>query len=91
MVCRSVCQSVCHDHEPCEICWTDRDAVWAVDSDGSKKHVLDGVHIVATWWIQLNCPRAAAMRPFCQITLTTCLLSNYYGVVFVFVDLYRWC
>jgi len=30
----------------------------------------------ANWWIPLNRPCAAAMRPFCQMTLTTC----YYNV-----------
>ena len=37
-----------------------------------RKHVLDGVHIGAAWRIRLNRPCAAAMRPFCQITLATC-------------------
>jgi len=31
-----------------------------------------GVHIGATWRIQLNCLCAVAIRPFCQITLNTC-------------------
>ena len=31
------------------------------------KHVSDGVHIDATWRIQLNCPCAAAMRPYVQL------------------------
>jgi len=31
------------------------------------------VHIGATWRMRLNRPCAAAMRSFCQITLTTCL------------------
>jgi len=31
-----------------------------------------GMHIGVTWRIRLNRPCAAAMRPFCQITLTTC-------------------
>jgi len=30
-----------------------------------------GVHIVATWRIRLNRPCAAAMRPLCEVTLTT--------------------
>jgi len=36
------------------------------------------VHIGATWVIRLNRACAAAMRPFCQITLTTCyvLIDN---------------
>ena len=37
--------------------------------------MLDGVHIGATWRIRLNRPRAAAMRPFGQITLTTYFLT----------------
>ena len=43
---------------------------------GQRKHVLDGLHIGATWRIQLNRPCVAVMRPFCQITLTTCY--NFY-------------
>ena len=39
---------------------------------GPRKHVFDGVHIGAIWQIRLNHPRAAVMRYFCQITLTTC-------------------
>ena len=31
-------------------------------------------HIGATWRIRLNRPRVAVMGPFCQITLTTCLV-----------------
>jgi len=30
---------------------------------GPKKHVLDGIHIGATWRILLNRPCAAAIRP----------------------------
>ena len=41
-----------------------------------KKNVLDGVHIGATWRIRLNHPCAAAMRPFCQIALTTCWIVD---------------
>jgi len=43
---------------------------------GPRKHILDGGYIGATWGIRLNRPCAAAMLPFCQITLTTCL-SNW--------------
>ena len=35
-----------------------------------------GVHIGATWRIRLNRPCAAAMRQFCQITLTTCYCGH---------------
>jgi len=38
------------------------------------KHVLGGVHTGAIWRIILHLQRAAAMRPFCQITFTTCYL-----------------
>jgi len=33
----SVCLSVCHDRESCKNWWTDRDAVWVVDSGGPKE------------------------------------------------------
>jgi len=39
---------------------------------GPRNHVLGGVYTGASWRIPLNRPCAAAMRPFCQITLTTC-------------------
>ena len=32
-----VCRSVCHDREPCKNGWTDRDAIWDVDSGGPKE------------------------------------------------------
>jgi len=34
--------SVGHTHEPCKNGCTDRDAIWGVDSDGPKNHVLGG-------------------------------------------------
>jgi len=30
--------SACHDREPCEKGWTDRDTVWDVDLGGPRKH-----------------------------------------------------
>jgi len=42
---------------------------WLWTRVGPRKHG-------ATWWIPLNRPCAAAMRPFCQIVLTTC----YYNI-----------
>jgi len=54
-------------------------AVWAVDSGmNPTKYVLGGVLTGATWRIQLNSQYAAAMRSFCQITLTTCYYYYYY-------------
>ena len=52
--------------EPCNG-WTDRDALSVLNLDGPKE----------TWACtltpsEMNRPCAAAMRPFCQITLTTC-------------------
>jgi len=44
----------------------DRHAVQVVDSGGPKEAC-----ITATWRIRLNHPCVAAMRPFCQMTLTT--------------------
>jgi len=61
--------------ELCENSSTDRVAVRVVDFVGRRKHVLGGVHTGATWRIPLNHPCAAAMQPFCQIALTTCLKS----------------
>jgi len=50
--------------------WTDRefqDAVRVVDYGGPKAALLDGVLTWATWRIRLNCPCAAAMRPFVKL------------------------
>jgi len=33
-----VCLSVCRNHEPCKNSSTDRDAIWGVDSGGSREH-----------------------------------------------------
>ena len=34
---------------------------------GQGNHVLDGVHIDATWRIRLDRPCAAAMRPYVKL------------------------
>ena len=43
-----------HDRKPCINGYTDQDAVWDVDLHGShsRNHVLDGVHMGATWRIR---------------------------------------
>jgi len=46
-----------------------------------------GVHIGSTWRIRLNRPCAAAMRPFCQITLTACYVIGQ-TIIFLPCDLY---
>jgi len=38
---------------------------------------VPGVHTGATWRIRMNRPGAAAMRPVCQITLTTCCCTGF--------------
>jgi len=42
---------------------------------GPRKHVLDGVHTGATWWIPLN-RMCSGDEAFCEVTLTTCTLSS---------------
>jgi len=44
---------------------------------GPRKHAVGGVHIGATWQVPLNRTYAVTMRPFCQITLTTCYFTEY--------------
>jgi len=44
--------------------------------------VLGGMHTGATWRTPLNRPCAAAMRSFCQITLTTCF-TYLYTLIFI--------
>ena len=44
---------------------------------GARKHVLDGVHSGATWRILLNRPCVVAMRPFRQITMSTCCMLSW--------------
>jgi len=75
VVCRSVCLSVglsiCHTSESCKNGWTDRDAVWDVDSGGAVhwRHLANTI---------LNSPGAATMRPpaCCPIALTTCFTGH---------------
>jgi len=42
---------------------------------GPRKHVLDGVHIGATWQIRLNRPCTATMRPFVKLLWPLVILS----------------
>ena len=51
VVCRSACHSSCAKNG-----WTYRDAVWVLDSGGSKKACVTWGHIGATWRIRLNHP-----------------------------------
>jgi len=67
-----VCQSVCRTSEPCRNGWTGRDAVWDLDSGGSKEACIGG----GAHWRKL----ANTNEPFmcggnaacCKILLTTC-------------------
>jgi len=64
-------QSICH--LGCGVC------TWM----GQRKRKFSRIHQVApmgghigtTWWIWFNFSSMAAMRPLCQITLTTCFLT----------------
>ena len=63
----------------CELCkngWTNRDAIWGYGLWWAQENVLEGVHIFHTRRIRINRPCVAAMRPFCQISLTTCFFSS---------------
>jgi len=67
-----VCQSVCHCSESCQNGWTDRDAVWDLDSGGPKKACIRwGAH-----WRHLANTIEPSLRggnaACCQIILTTC-------------------
>jgi len=65
-----LCRELCKMAEPIEMPF----GLWT--RMGPRKHVLGGVHNGATWRIPENCPYEVAMRPFCQITLTTCFLLS---------------
>jgi len=69
--------------ELCENGWTDQFAVCIVDLDGPKEaqvhsyspggaNVSSWGHTGATWRVRLNCPSAAAMRPYVKLLWTTC-------------------
>jgi len=51
-----------------------------------RKHVLSVVHTGIMWRVPLNRPCAAAMRPYCQITLTTCCHLLIFGVYHIWID-----
>jgi len=71
VVCLSVFLSVCHNVSPVKTAEPIEMSLGMWTQAGPRKHVLDGVRIGATWRIRPNRPCAAAMRPSCQITLTT--------------------
>jgi len=49
---------------------------WMWTRVGPNKHASDVGHVGATWRIRLNRPCAAAVRPLCRITLTTCCIIS---------------
>jgi len=59
-----VCLSVGHTTKPCANGWTDRNAVWAEESRGSKESCNLEVHTVDTWWI----PGESAQRRRCELS-----------------------
>jgi len=42
--------------EPYKNGWTNQDAIWGSTCVAPSNHVLEGVNMVTTWWIQLNNP-----------------------------------
>jgi len=58
-----VCVSVDYNHQPYRNSWTDRGAVWDMDSHGLQSHVKPGS------------PKsvAAVMQPFAVSTVAVCL------------------
>jgi len=54
--------SVAHDRDPCK---TDEPVEMAFG--GPRNHVLDGVHIGATWQIRSNDPSSATMRLYVRL------------------------
>jgi len=65
-----VAWSVCDDHEPCKNNWTDPDAVWVVDSGGSKEACIRwGAH-----WRHL----ANMIKPS-MCSCDVAFFSNYFG------------
>ena len=52
---------------------------------GLRKRVLDGVHIGATWEIQLNRPCVAAMRPYVKLLCSLVLLGRI-AVPYMYLD-----
>ena len=55
---------------------------------GPRKHVLDGMHIGATWRIPMDRPCAAAVQPFVKLlSLTTCFMvkMKFFKQVFTIV------
>ena len=56
------------------------DVAWEAESSGSREPLLGGVHIGATWLIQLNRQYVAAMRPYVTIdTYIAVLLYDLYN------------
>jgi len=51
----SVGSSVCHDREPCKMTELIDMPFDMLSRVSPRNHVLDGVHIGATWQIRLNC------------------------------------
>jgi len=70
--CSLVCQSVCHDHEPCKNGWTDKMPFGLWTWVCPRNHVLDGVADPPLEGAILRgegeyCPSVAAMRLFVKL------------------------
>ena len=78
-VCRCVCLCVSYMGELCRNGWTDRYAVWGVDSCGSKNPLLDGIMGIKIGRIHPQ-PRGVTKRR-CGF------LPNYFGHLFFWVQI----
>ena len=76
-VAKSVCQSVCHDREPCKNGRTDRDAVWGMDSGGPKEACVR--------WGSAHWRNLANTTEPSVCCGDAAFLSNYFDHLFVFV------
>ena len=47
---------------------------WTYVNSVNHVHVVDGMHMGATWWMQLNDLCSMAMRVIATVTVATCLL-----------------
>ena len=85
-----VCLSVCHDREPCKNGWTDRDAVWVVDSGGPNEPCIrwgpdppmrrgnfEGAAVVKLQVYGIPSVCAAALRRVVKLLWPTCCVFHW--------------
>ena len=85
-VVQSVCRSVCHSTESCKNGWTDRDAIWDVNSGGPKEACIRWCPDSAMGMGNFEGERAAhckvyGMPSICSGDMAS--LSNHFDLLFV--------